>query len=100
LLQAGTIVARERRVALISRGLTETEIERYFVLKRELHRRFTQDQRLGNVVFWSHQKLRLRPRVAEYFEAGILTQTDPRILADQMFGPQAQGDERVATATP
>jgi hypothetical protein len=100
LLQAGTIVARERRVALISRGLTETEIERYFVLKRELHRRFTPDQRLGNVVSWSHQKLRLRPRVAEYFEAGILTQTDPRILADHMFGPQAQGDERVATATP
>ncbi|MEO8063834.1 MAG: hypothetical protein ABI821_13920 [Pseudomonadota bacterium] len=100
LLMAGTIVAREQRVALISRGLTVAQIERYFVLKRELHRRFTPDQRLGNVMFWERQKLRLRPRVVEYFETGIRSQTEPGILADRMFGPVPPPDERVATAAP
>ena len=88
---AGTITAHERRVALLSRAFSETEIERYFLLKRELHRRFTADQRLGNVVFWHHQKLRLRPRVDEYFDVGVLEQTDPRVLADRMFGPEKGG---------
>lgn len=98
MLMAGTIIGRERRVALISRGLTESEIERYFVLKREVHRRFTMDQRLGNVMFWRGQQLQLRPRVDEYFEAGILTETDPAILADQMFGvPATPAAGRVAT---
>jgi hypothetical protein len=96
LLMAGTVIDGARRVALLSRGLTETQIERYFVLKRELHGRFTPDQRLGNVMFWSRQRLRLRPRVDEFFEAGILEQTDPRVLADRLFGPRAE--ERVAAS--
>lgn len=91
LLMAGTVIANERRVALISRGLNELQIERYFLLKRELHRRFTPDQRLGSVVFWHRQKLRLRPRVDQYYEAGILADTDPAVLADRMFGPEQQG---------
>ena len=99
LLMAGSVIANERRVALVSRGLSETEIERYFLLKRELHRRFTPDQRLGSVVFWHRQKLRLRPRVDEYYEAGILTQTDPAVLADRMFETSGPADSgRVATA--
>ena len=103
LLMAGAVIADGRRVALLSRGLSESQVERYFVLKRELHRRFTPDQRLGNVMFWSRQQLRLRPSVEAFFEAGILDQTDPRILADRMFGPRVapeDTDERVATARP
>lgn len=100
MLMAGAVVAGERRVALLSRGLTEFQVGRYFELKRELHRRFTVDQRLGSVLSWRRQRLHLRPAVDEYFESGILTRTDPRILADRMFGPQSPHDERVATTTP
>lgn len=97
LLMAGAVIAHERRVALINRGLSESQIERYFLLKRELHRRFTLDQRLGNVMFWRRQQLRLRPRVEEFFEFGILEQTDPKLLADRIFGTLRA---RVATVTP
>jgi hypothetical protein len=99
LLLAGTVIANERRVALISRGLSVPQIERYFALKRELHRRFTLDQRLGSVVFWHRQKLRLRPRVDEYYETGILERTDPAILADRVFGPPRRDTEAFHAST-
>lgn len=100
MLMAGAVVAGERRVALLSRGLTEFQVGRYFALKRELHRRFTADQRLGSVLSWNHQRLHLRPAVEEYFETGIRTQTEPGVFADRMFGAQAPAAERVATADP
>jgi hypothetical protein len=85
MLMAGALIAGQRRVALLSRGLTEFQIGRYFELKRELHRRFTADQRLGNVLFWRDQRLHLRPAVEEYFESGILTPEDPARVADRVF---------------
>jgi len=91
-LLAGDLVADEQRVALISRRFTRHEIERYFELKRELHRRFTDDQRVGNVMYWRHQALRLRPRVDRYYEVGVAGDADPAALADQMFGAE-QGVE-------
>jgi hypothetical protein len=96
-LLAGDLVAEERRVALVSRSLTEREIDRYFALKRELHRRFTDDQRVGNVMYWRLQGLRLRPGVDRYYEVGVANDVDPAVLADQMFGPlSAARDSRVA----
>jgi hypothetical protein len=96
-LLAGDLVAEERRVTLVSRGLTEHEIERYFALKRELHRRFTDDQRVGNVMYWRLQGLRLRPAVDRYYEVGVANDVDPAVLADRMFGPLSAAQEaRVA----
>ena len=86
-LLAGDLVREERRVALVSRRFTEAEISRYFALKRELHRRFTDDQRVGNVLFWRGQSLHLRPGVDRYYEVGVFGAADPVALADQMFGP-------------
>jgi hypothetical protein len=86
-LLAGDLVAEERRVALVSRRFTEAGVSRYFALKRELHRRFTEDQRVGNVVYWRHQALHLRPRVDRFYDVGIATDTDPVALANEMFGP-------------
>lgn len=96
-LLAGELVAGERRVALISRRFTEAGIARYFALKRELHRRFTDDQRVGSVVYWRLQSLHLRSRVDRYFEVGLDVDTDPGFLADQMFGSLSDSrDVRVA----
>ena len=86
LLLAGGLVDESRRVALMSADFTVTEIERYFVLKRELHRRFTDDQRLGNLLYWRWQRLRLRPQVDAFYDRGVAESTDPARLADEMFG--------------
>jgi hypothetical protein len=91
-LLAGDLVADERRVALVSRRFTQHEITRYFALKRELHRRFTDDQRVGSVMYWRRQGLRLRPRVDRFYDVGVAADTDPEELADEMFGPARAGD--------
>ena len=98
-LLAGDLVAEERRVALVSRRLTAHEIARYFELKRELHRRFTDDQRVGNVMSWRHQRLRLRPGIDRFYEVGVANDVDPAVLADEMFGPLREAqDARIAEA--
>lgn len=96
-LLAGELVTEDRRVVLISRRFTEHEVARYFELKRELHRRFTDDQRIGNVVYWSHTHLRLRPRVDRYYESGIANDVAVAAFADEMFGAtDARAPARVA----
>lgn len=98
-LLAGDLVAEERRVALVSRNFTEVGITRYFALKRELHRRFTDDQRVGSVLYWRLQGLHLRPRVDRYYEVGMDRAEDPAVLADEMFGSAGARDAaRVAEA--
>jgi hypothetical protein len=98
-LLAGDLVDQERRVALVSGRFTEHEIERYFELKRELHRRFTEDQRVGNVMYWRLQGLRLRPGVDRYYEVGVANDVAPALLADEMFGSlPAEEAARVAGA--
>jgi hypothetical protein len=95
----GSLIAPERRVALLSRHESAAEIERYFVLKRELHQRFTADQRLGNVIFWRGQSLHLRPQIVAYFDAGVGNQSDPVALADRMFlRPEPQLPQEQHTA--
>ncbi len=96
-LLAGELVSEERRVALISNRFTEPQIARYFALKRELHRRFTDDQRIGSVVHWQRTRLRLRPLVDRFYEKGVAGIVDPVALADGMFGPpRATPGARVA----
>jgi hypothetical protein len=82
-------VAGNHRVALFSRRLTGAQVERYFVLKREIHRRFTDDQQVGSVLAWQGQRLRLRPLVDRYFEIGVDSARDVSELADEMFGAPA-----------
>ena len=96
-LLAGELVTDDRRTALISNRFTEHEISRYFDLKRELHRRFTEDQRVGNVMYWTGSGLRLRPTVDRYYEFGITNDIEPERLADEMLGPiHSRAEARVA----
>ena len=71
LLLAGTLVAPQRRVIRISREDTPEQMEFYFAMKRELHRRFTTEQKLGSLLQWKRQNLRLRAAVAAYYDAGM-----------------------------
>jgi hypothetical protein len=57
-------------VALVSRWHSRRQVHAYFAAKRELHRRFTPDQPVGNVVSYSAWLgLRLRPTVQAFLAA-------------------------------
>jgi hypothetical protein len=57
-------------VALVSRWHSRRQIHAYFAAKHELHRRFTPDQPLGNVIAYSPWRgLRLRPAVQGFLAA-------------------------------
>ncbi len=91
IVTAGSLTEAAERVALISRRHTAREVEAYFAAKRELHRRFTSDQKLGSIWQWSLQGLRLRPQVAAFLEASSLWPHATAVdLADDWLGAFAQ----------
>lgn len=70
LMPAGALVEHSELVALISKGHTPAQFSAYFSLKRELHRRFTADQRVGNVLsFSTFTGLGFQPPVREVIRA-------------------------------
>ena len=75
-IPAGALVGESQRIATLSRSYTPEQVEAYFAAKRELHARFTDDQRLGNVFRWSPLGLRLRPAVKRYMTAKIARAPD------------------------
>jgi hypothetical protein len=83
---AGDVVAGMPRVALISPGYSEADVERYFALKHELHRRFTDDQALGNLFIWERRALRLRPSLERFTDESLGAKEAPRVLADRILG--------------
>ena len=93
---AGDLVAQSPRVVLLSPSFSAEQVDAYFALKQELHRRFTADQKIGSLVSWRGQRLGFRPRIDAYFTEGTRTLADPRLLADRMFGPRP--DARFADA--
>jgi hypothetical protein len=97
MLLAGDLIVDAPRLALFSRRFTAAEVARYFELKREVHRRFTDDQRVGNVVEWRKQRLWMRPDVDRYFEEGLKLEVDARQLAVEILGPMP-GDVSVRVA--
>ena len=95
IVTAGSLTEGAERVALISRRLTAREVEAYFAAKRELHRRFTDDQKLGNIWSWSWRGLQLRPQVEAFLEASSLWPHETAAeLADDWLGALEQPDSR------
>jgi len=95
IVTAGSLTAAAERVALISRRLTAREVDAYFAAKRELHRRFTDDQKLGNIWSWSWRGLRLRPQIEAFLEASSLWPHETAAeLADDWLGAFEQPDSR------
>ena len=71
ILAAGSFAVPDRHVATFTSGWTEAEIAAYFAAKREIHRRFTADQRLGHLFRWEGNSLELRPGVVEFREQAL-----------------------------
>jgi hypothetical protein len=74
--------------------------EAYLEAKRELYRRFTDDQNIGNLLELRHYEVALRPPVAAFLERaphlydgvnGLPPEAEMRArvraLADSIFGP-------------
>jgi hypothetical protein len=59
---------RERRVAAFSAWPTQAMAEGYLEAKRELYRRFTDDQNIGNLLELERYEVKLRPPVAEFLD--------------------------------
>lgn len=55
----------------MSREYTPSQVDAYFAIKRELHQRFTADQKLGNVFRWSWGGLKLREDVDAFMREGL-----------------------------
>lgn len=104
---------RERRVAAFSVWPTRAAAESYLEAKRELYRRFTPEQEIGNLLELDHYDVKLRPSVAEFLaRAPKLYEAfggDPpaaemrgrvRALADQVLGPYPDAPAKMAAATP
>jgi hypothetical protein len=53
MIPAGALIAGSERVALISKGHSPAQTSAWFSLRQELHRRFTPDQKVGNVLSFS-----------------------------------------------
>ncbi len=70
IIPAGAIIEGASRVALIGRQDTPAQVEAYFDVKAELHRRFTPDQKLGNVLHFStFSGLSFQPEVRDFLRA-------------------------------
>jgi hypothetical protein len=85
MLLAGQLVAESRRVFLIG-WRSRQQVDEYFARKRELHRRFTADQRLGHLFTWK-RGLRLQPRIRDYLFGGTTSDADAVARAARMLGP-------------
>jgi hypothetical protein len=71
IIPAAALVADARRVALLSARDTPAQVEAYFAMTTEIHRRFTADQRIGNVLTLSRLGgLGLRPEVQAFLARG------------------------------
>jgi hypothetical protein len=77
LLLAGDLAEPERRMWRVSRIYRPEQIDRYFALQRELHARFTPEQKLGALFAWRSSRLQWRPQVRAYLEAGLRSGSDP-----------------------
>ncbi len=96
---AESMTSPERHSMTLSRKHTIRQIRLYQAARAELHRRFSADQKLGNVFTWSRGALRFRPEIETFLAQAqtletrqeSLTDTQARTavsrLAQSMFGP-------------
>jgi hypothetical protein len=85
---AGQLVAPMQEIGRWSADLRPAQIDAYFAVKRELHRRFDADARLGHLFVWSSAGLRLRDSVRRFYSAAMgaadpATGSDGRAATEQ-----------------
>jgi hypothetical protein len=113
-LPAGLFADPKRYVGAIGTLGTRTAALAYFEAKREIYRRFTPDQKLGNIFISASGDMLLRPEIEAFLtqavklfegarvaprEAAIATAV--RALADDTFGPViSEGESKPRPAAP
>jgi hypothetical protein len=106
IILADSLVQLENHVVTLSSRLTLRELRLYVLTRYELHRRFTKNQRLGNLFKWSGVKLGLREPVEQFKESAMdlfekdnqppsweLAYVAVAKLADQMLGYFPKNDD-------
>lgn len=68
IILADSLVQLENHVVTLSSRLSLRELRLYILMRYELHRRFTKDQRLGNLFEWTGANLKLRKPVENFME--------------------------------
>lgn len=98
-IQADSLIETENHVITLSPHHSYRELQLYIASREELHRRFTKNQKLGNLFEWTGFKLKFRPVVSQFHKAAMqLLQNDPipnwqtarkavEQLAIDFFGP-------------
>ena len=71
---ADTLTGGREPVAVLSR-LNAAQIEAYFAAKREVYRRFTADQKLGDLLVWHMGAPHLRPNIQRFVSAALARAT-------------------------
>lgn len=109
LILAQSMLSEERHVATFSRKLTPKQLRLYQAAKREMHARFTDDQKLGNVFRWTGGGLKYKDPVAQFFKRATLlapgiqeisaqeAQLAVERLALKMFGPIGKAESVAAS---
>lgn len=107
-IPAAALIREDRHVVTLSLEYSPAQIEAYFEIKRELHRRFTADQKLGNVIDWSASSLRWRDEVQQFMIRGLAAfagqkPQSPRLVPDtvqalaaEILGPMDTAPSRVS----
>ncbi len=98
-VQARRFIHKERLVGSLSIVSSQARFPLYIELKREIHRRFTPDQKLGNIFAWKQENLEFRQPIIDFMTRGLYLYAndddipgldqlalDVRKLADEMFG--------------
>jgi hypothetical protein len=65
------LVSKNDRIALLSERLTRGQIDLYFALREELHRRFTPNQKIGNIMRWTGFGVAFLPQITSFMQRGI-----------------------------
>lgn len=97
-IQAGSLIDPKKHIVTLSHNHSYREIQLYIATREELHRRFTKDQKLGNIFEWTGFRLKFRPSIAQFSDKAILllknnehpswkaTQAAVRKLANEYWG--------------
>lgn len=64
-----SVLADARRIALLSNHFSEAQIQARFAYKREMHRRFSANQSLGNIFEWTRRGPRIRSHLEDLYAA-------------------------------
>jgi len=68
---ANDLITHANRIGLFSKTLNKEQISIYFELRKEIHRRFTDDQKAGNIIQWTGFGLEQREPIKLFIKKGL-----------------------------